>query len=410
MSLRILHVLDHSLPIHSGYAFRTRAILREQRRLGWETHHLTTPKHPGGKLAQEVVDDLAFHRSTRDEGWFWSLPLVREWATIRSTERRLDDLIPRLRPDILHAHSPALNAVAAILAGRRHRIPVVYEVRAFWEDAAVDHGTAREGGARYRATRALETWALRNADHVTTICEGLKREILARRIRTDVTVVPNAVDANAFEFGQPGDAGLKSSLGLEGRIVLGFIGSFYAYEGLDLLVDALPLILARHPEVRLLLVGGGPAESAIRKAAADRGVVGQVVLTGRVPHQDVHRYYDIVDVLAYPRRPMRLTDLVTPLKPLEAMAQGRLVVASDVGGHRELIRDGETGILFKAGDAASLANAISSLLDRRNHWPAMRVAGRKFIERERTWRSSVRRYRPIFHRLTRGKAFCRGET
>jgi glycosyltransferase involved in cell wall biosynthesis len=121
-------------------------------------------------------------------------------------------------------------------------------------------------------------------------------------------------------------------------------------------------------------------------------VADKVVFTGRVPHAEVNRYYDLVDVLAYPRHSMRLTELVTPLKPLEAMAQGRLLVASDVGGHRELIRDGETGWLFQAGSAEALASVVDRVLQERQHWAAVRAAGRGFVERERNWTASVARY------------------
>ncbi len=156
---------------------------------------------------------------------------------------------------------------------------------------------------------------------------------------------------------------------------MGFIGSFYAYEGLDLLLAALPQVTARIPDARVLLVGGGPQENELKALAAKLGIEDRVVFAGRVPHGEVQRYYGIVDVFAYPRKSMRLTELVTPLKPLEAMAQGRLLVASDVGGHRELIRDGETGVLFRAGDAASLADAIVRLLGQRDRWPQLARPG-----------------------------------
>jgi len=281
---------------------------------------------------------------------------------------------------------------------------VVYEVRAFWEDAAVDHGTSREGGLRYRLTRGLETYALRRVQHVTTICEGLKKEIVARGISASrVTVIPNAVDVGAFTFGLPADAALKEELGLSGQTVIGFIGSFYAYEGLDLLLEALPLVLREVPDARVLLVGGGPQEAALKEQAQTLAIGDKVVFAGRVAHKDVQRYYSVVDVLAYPRRSMRLTELVTPLKPLEAMAQGHLLVASDVGGHRELIRDGHTGILFRAGDVASLANAILRLLRDHAAWGRIRAEGRRFVEAERTWSSSVARYGEIYLRLARSR-------
>jgi glycosyltransferase involved in cell wall biosynthesis len=112
----------------------------------------------------------------------------------------------------------------------------------------------------------------------------------------------------------------------------------------------------------------------------------------------------LVDVLLYPRLPMRLTDLVTPLKPLEAMAQGILVMASDVGGHRELIRDGETGTLFPAGDAQSLAWAVLDLLSRRGAWDSLRRRARAAVERERGWPLSVERYRCVYDGLLLSRA------
>jgi PEP-CTERM/exosortase A-associated glycosyltransferase len=397
MTVRILHVLDHSIPMQSGYTFRTRSILREQRRMGWETFHLTSPKHTAAGALEEDVDGFRFYRTAPPARLLNRIPGVRELALMFVLARRLAEVARLTRPQVLHAHSPVLNALPAIWVGRRLGIPVIYEVRAFWEDAAVDLGTSREGGLRYRLSRALETFAFRHASHVTTICAGLKQDIVARGIpERRVTIIPNAVDVDTFEFGKAPDEALKARLGLAGKTIVGFIGSFYAYEGLDLLLAALPLVTARIPEARVLLVGGGPQEKELKSVAGRLGIEDRVVFAGRVPHGEVQRYYGIVDVFAYPRKSMRLTELVTPLKPLEAMAQGRLLVASDVGGHRELIRDGETGVLFRAGDAASLADAIVRLLGQRDRWPRLRDQGRRFVEQERTWETSVAGYRAVF--------------
>jgi len=395
--MKILHVLDHSIPLHSGYTFRTRAILREQRARGWETVHVTGSKHTAPGPLEETVDGLHFYRTPRRPGRLLRLPLVSQWEVASGLARRLDEVIARERPDVLHAHSPSLDGAAAIRAGRRHRLPVVYECRAFWEDAAVDHGTSREGGLRYRLTRMHETGVFRKADAVTCICEGLRRDIVARGIPAEkVAVIPNAVDIEAFSLERRADPALAAALGLAGRPVIGFIGSFYAYEGLSLALDALALLRGRMPDLRLLLVGGGPQESALKDKVVRLDLGESVVFTGRVPHAEVARYYDLVDAFVYPRLSMRLTDLVTPLKPLEAMAQGRLVLASDVGGHRELIRDGETGVLFRAGDPAALAEAVISLFANRGAWPALQAAGRRFVEQERNWRASVARYEAVY--------------
>lgn len=398
--MRILHVLDHSLPLHSGYAFRTLAILREQRARGWETLQLTTPRHNAGAALVEEVDGWRFHRTPLPAGGAKRYGLAY-WREMTATRRRLDALIEEFRPDVLHAHSPVLNALPALRAGRRHGLPVVYEIRAFWEDAAADLGTATEGGLRYRLSRALETYAVRRADHVTTICEGLRADLVARGFPAErVTVIPNAVDPRAFTFDAQPDPALRARLGLEGATVVGFVGSFYAYEGLDLLIEAAARLAPRHPALRVLLVGGGPQEDALKTLARARGVSDRVVHTGRVPHRDVQRYYDLIDVLAYPRQRMRLTELVTPLKPLEAMAQGRVFVASDVGGHRELVRDGETGFLFAPGSANALVEALERVLAQRADWPHVRAQGRRFVEAERTWAKSVARYAPVYATLT----------
>lgn len=397
--MRILHVLDHSIPLHSGYTFRTAALLREQRARGWETFHLTSPKQGAVQAAEETVDGLHFFRTPAQQPR-QGLPIVGELQLMKALQQRMLSVVEQVRPDIIHAHSPVLNALPALKVGRRLGIPVVYEIRAFWEDAAVDHGTTQEGSLRYRATRALETRAIRRAGHVFTICEGLRSDIVGRGVPSaKVTVIPNAVDVTGFQLAHAPEPALQARWGLQGRTVVGFIGSFYAYEGLDLLVSALPLLLKQRPDVCLLLVGGGPQEAALKAQVQMLGLAERVVFTGRVPHAEVNRYYDLIDVLAYPRHSMRLTELVTPLKPLEAMAQGHLFVASDVGGHKELVRHGETGWLFKADDVNALADAILDMLHNRTRWPDLRANGRHFVESVRNWRNSVANYEAPYKAL-----------
>ncbi len=398
--MRVLHILDHSIPLHSGYAFRSGAIIEQQRARGWDTAQITSAKHRPPAAPEETVDGLHFYRTNPGRGALARLPLLNQMEVIRSLIRRLDEVIALERPDILHAHSPALNGMAGLAAARRHGLPLVYECRAFWEDAAVDHGSSSVGGLRYRATRAMESYVFRRADAVTTICEGLRGDIVARGVPAEkVTVIPNAVDLAQFAGTRRPDPGLAERLGLAGHPVVGFIGSFYAYEGLHVLLRSLPRLAQSCPEIRVLLVGGGPEEASLRNQARDPDLRDRVVFAGRVPHDEVSLYYDLLDILVYPRMHMRLTDLVTPLKPLEAMAQRRLVVASDVGGHRELIRDGETGCLFKAGEPAALADVLAALLLHRDRWPPLIERGRQYVETERTWVASVARYSSIYARL-----------
>jgi PEP-CTERM/exosortase A-associated glycosyltransferase len=396
--MRILHVLDHSLPLHSGYSFRTAAILREQRALGWHTDHLTTPRHGASQHNPETADGLLFHRTPFVPGALSRLPALGPYFDeMRATATELGRLVGKLKPDVLHAHSPVLNALPALWVGRTLGLPVVYEMRASWEDAAVDHGSTTEGSVRYKASRALETFALRRAEAITTICEGLRQDIASRGVPSArVTVIPNAVDVDAFTFNAQPNIVLARKLGLHGKTVIGFAGSFYGYEGLNLLLDAAARLVPQWPQLRVLLVGGGPQEEALRAQAVRLKLADRVVFTGRVPHAEVQRYYELIDVLAYPRLSMRLTEIVTPLKPLEAMAQGRMLVASDVGGHRELIRDGHTGHLFAAGDATALAETLARVLNSRSEWATMQQRARHFVETERTWHRSVARYAGVY--------------
>lgn len=406
---RILHILDHSLPLHSGYCFRTRAIMKAQIASGLTVAGVTgVRQNQHGYVAQqpmEEADGLCFYRTLAQ---VQGPSPVREWREIAALAERIEQVIRDWQPDVLHAHSPALNGLAALRAAEKSGLPLVYEIRAFWEDAAVGNGTGRENSPRYWLTRQLENHVVNGADAVAVICEGLKSDLISRGVKREkITISPNGVDLDLF--GQPPvrDEQLLSELGLAGRSVLGFIGSYYDYEGLDDLIAAMPLLLASHPQVHLLLVGGGPMETALQNQVERLGLGTAVTFIGRVPHGEVERYYGLMDIMVYPRKSMRLTDLVTPLKPLEAMAQGRLVAASDVGGHRELIEDGVTGTLFPAGDPAKIAQKLASLLENRHEWAQTVKTAKKFVEADRNWSSNILRYTPVYQRLIARKSFER---
>ena len=398
---RILHVLDHSLPVHSGYTFRTRAILKAQSALGMEVRGITGLRHaPGGPPAEEV-EGLLFHRTPGDV----TGPVgLREWREIGVLANAIDALCEEWMPDILHAHSPALNGEAAARIAKKRGIPLVYEIRAFWEDAAVGNGTGSEGSIKYQLTRQLENRVVRKADAVVTICEGLRGDLISRgHDASSITLMPNGVDMAMFGTPTARDEALAAKLGLivEGRPcpVIGFIGSFYDYEGLDDLIAAMPALILRQNNARLLLVGGGPREDQLRIQAESSPAASAIRFVGRVPHSEVERYYALCDIMAYPRKKSRLTDLVTPLKPLEAMAQNEIVAASDVGGHRELIEDGMTGKLFAPDDPRACAEALAQLLEERDRWSAYRAEGHEHVRSRHDWATNVQRYQDVYQTL-----------
>jgi PEP-CTERM/exosortase A-associated glycosyltransferase len=393
--MRILHVLDHSLPVQSGYSFRSHAILRESRKLGLETVHVTSPKH-GPITASIETNEFEFHRVTPGAGLLSRLPMVNQLDVVQQLRAKLREVVKATQPDIIQAHSPCLNALAAFDLGP----PVVYEMRSSWEDAAVSSGLTHEGSVRYRLSRWLETRALLRADRVTTICEGLRAEAIHRGVAPErVTVIPNAVDADQFSPSTGDGAEVRRSFGLTGKCVLSFIGSFFAWEGLQLLIEALPQVVAARPDIRLFLVGGGPDEAAVKAAVTQLRMSDYVVFAGQVKHDRVAALYEAVDILVYPRTPMRLTNMVTPLKPLEAMALAKVFIASDVGGHRELVRDRETGVLFKAGDKDALARTIIEVAGDAALRARLVANGPRFVRDERTWARSVQNYLPMYRDL-----------
>jgi PEP-CTERM/exosortase A-associated glycosyltransferase len=401
--LRILHILDHCLPVHSGYAFRSQAILLAQMRRGWKPAMLTSAKHyeswKGPWQDREQVGDICCYRSPVVARSPW--PLSTEIRIMTSLARRLLTLAKQEKPHVLHAHSPILNAVPALWVSRRLGIPVVYEMRALWEDAAVDHGTYGERSWKYKLVKSVETWICRRADHVAVLCDGLRNELIERGIASaKLTVIPNGVDTQAFGIARL-DRSLLSQWNLCNRKVIGFIGSFFRYEGLDLLVKAIACVTRSRPDVALLLVGGGETEDELKAQIKRLRLQDKVIMTGPVSPERIPEVYALIDILAYPRRSMRLTELVTPLKPLEAMAMSKAIVASNIGGHRELIQDGYTGLLFTASSVSSLVTALERLLDNADLRQALGIQGAAWVRQERSWDKTTADYSSVYSEALR---------
>jgi PEP-CTERM/exosortase A-associated glycosyltransferase len=323
-------------------------------------------------------------------------PAVSEAVEMAALWRRILSLHGREAVDVIHAHSPILCGLPAHAAARRLGVPSVYEIRAFWEDAAAQRGQGHHGSARYGAVRALETRLVRYADAVVVICEGLRRDLLARGLPGDrIFLVPNGVDTERFAP-RPRDDALAERYGLGGKRVIAYVGTLFRFEGVALLLDALRRILAARDDVRGVVVGAGEAEADLRAQHARLGLGDRVVLTGRVPPEDAAGIYALADVLAYPRERHRITELVTPLKPLEAMSMGKLVVGSDVGGLRELVREGETGLLFRAGDARDLERALLRGIDDAVLRARLGEQARADVVLQRDWRRVAARYLDVY--------------
>jgi len=394
--MTVLHLLDHSLPLMSGYSTRSRSIVLFQHALGLRPVVLTSPKHPATSEEPELRDGIRHYRTPLPWGGA-GLPYLGELQMMARLARRIRRVARAEGARVIHAHSPLLNGLPALWAARWLGLPLVYEARAFWEDAAVDHGTFKEGSFRYRLSRALETVVFRNADRVVTICEGMRHDVIGRGVAPErIEVVPNGVDVEWFRP-QRRAPHVAGRFGLNGDPVFGFIGSFYHYEGLQFLLETLPKLRSKLPGARLLLVGGGPEEPALRKKAERVG--DSIIFAGQVPHASIRDFYSAIDVFVCPRRRMRLTELVTPLKPLEAMAMAKPVLASDVGGLKELIQHDTTGLIFDAENGESFVREAARVGNDMALRARLGDAGRKHVESERTWERLVSRYLAMYTAL-----------
>jgi len=402
--MRILHVLDHSLPMLDGYSVRSKHIVEGQLATGLDVAVVTAYMPMLNPPSVEDVNGVSYYRTVpaHPGGILTRVPFLRQKLRQRWLARRLREAVESFQPDLIHCHSPVLYGVPAHMIAAQRALPFVYELRAFWEDAAAEQGKFAEGSVRYRLIRRMESGLFRKSAAVITISEHLRDEVIERGISLDnIMVAPNGVDVELFAP-RPKNSELAARLGLTGRVVIGYVGSFFGFEGVQDLVRAAGRITEGAPDASIVIVGGGRNEAEIRELAEKAGLPpDRLLLTGRVPFDEVIDYYSLMDVLVYPRLSMRLTELVTPLKPLEAMAMGKMVIGSRVGGMEELIEHNRTGLLFEPGDAQALAEVCIQMLNDPAAREKFGMAAREYVHAERRWPRIVSRYVQLYERLLR---------
>jgi glycogen synthase len=412
MQMRVLHVVHSGYPDTTGASIRSRYIAETQATLGIEPLVLTSPFQapvdPVNAAGVEWLRGIPYYRCF--EGRYNDAFMAPRKSLARRA-RKLRALIPLTRlvrdlareksVDVIHGHGLFYCGLAAALAGRSLGIPSIYEVRSLIEDGLVQEGGASERGVLYRAYRWLDALAIRLSTHVVTISEGLQRDLVGRGVRPErITIVGNGVDVEQQTPRGVPDASLREELGVPpDAFLLGYIGTLFGYESIDLAIKAISDLVPRYPNLYLLIVGDGNARNALEDYATELNLGERVRFVRRVPHDEIGRYYSVVDLFLLPRRPTRLTDLVTPLKPLEIMARAKPLLASDCGGHRELIRDGENGFLFESGTTGGLAAGIERLRAIQSELPAFGNQARAWVAKNRSWRQAVAPTVSLYQRL-----------
>jgi len=408
VSYRVLHVLDHSWPVLDGYAQRSKSIVEAQYQLGMKPMVLTGPLHQTDEpsASDTSLDGVRYLRTRADSGisaaairnrW----PLLREVAMVRLLQQRIEALVQGEPFDIIHAHSPALCGLAALRASRGHSLPFVYEIRSFWEDSDLSPNRKLLKKLRYKLGRDLETHVTRRADAIVGIAQSILGDLKPRGVSSaKLHHVPNGVDVARFTP-RPRDAALAADLEISEIPTLGFIGTFFPWEGVAWLVRAAVALRRNGTKFKLLIVGDGAEAADVRKAIQDGCCSEYVSFLGRVPNDQIERYYSVTDFLVYPRVSARITELVTPLKPLEAMALGKAILGSGVGGIRELIEPEVTGLLFEPGNIEDFCRQASRLLQQPDLRRKLGEQAREKCLQEKDWKTVVRRYEGVYESAIR---------
>lgn len=389
----VLYLLHNALPHHSGgYATRTHGLLTELNRNGWDVDGVTRLGYPYDmpKMAdvpdlpeQELVGEVDYHHLLTGRQIEKKNPMHDYVA------RYTDALLPLARaerPAILHGASNHWNGLAAVQTGRLLGIPSVYEVRGLWE---VTRGSRDPEWARsdqYQYIARMEADAARGATKVLAITQALKDELVTRGVDEEkIVLVPNGVDSGRFTP-LPRDEELAAELGVSGKTVIGYVGTVVDYEGLDLLLEAARSLRATREDFHVLVIGDGAKLEELQASAAEQGLGDVLTFTGRIPHEEVERYYSIIDVTPFPRLPLPVCEMVSPLKPFEAMAMGKAVIASDVAALAEIVTPGTNGLLHTKGDATSLTEQITTLLDDPELAARLGAQARDWVVAERDWK------------------------
>ncbi len=392
---RVLYCASHALSLHpNGYSIRTHSIVRQLAAHGWDMTVATRFGYPDDRI--DFPDKIRDPRTDQVDG----IPYVvrpdpighrdSHPAYMQRAAHALATHAAQLRPALLHAASNYQVGLAAVTAARTIGLPVIYEVRGLWHVTRTSYDAPYADSEHYRLVDRLEVDVARAADHVLAISGAVADFLTEHGVeRGRMSILPNAVDLDEFTP-RDRDVSLARELGLDGKIVVGMIGSMKPYEGIDLLLRAVASLRRGTGDLRVLLVGDGPEVPELTALARELGIADSVLMPGRVPHDRVAAYYSLLDVAVYPRTDTRLCHLVPPLKPFEAMAMGRAVLVSDVKAMAEMVEHGRTGLVHAADDVSSLATQLSRLIDSASLRAELGEAARAWVVAHRSWDQVVR--------------------
>ncbi|MEE1650733.1 glycosyltransferase [Brachybacterium sp. J144] len=383
----------HSTPVFNsnGYSTRTRGVakglqhsgadVRVVARAGYPWDHKADRPKPSQRRVVEELDGVSYvHMPGSGLGTVPMDHYLIEAADAFTREALLQ------RPELIQSASNYRTALPALIAARRVGVPFVYEVRGFWELSQVASKPEFEDSEQYRTIADLETLVAREADHVLAITRQVQEDLIARGIPAErITVAPNAVDTDEF-VPLPRDARYAEAKGIRTDVpVIGFAGSMVAYEGLETLVRASAELTERGTEHQVVIAGSGAEEKTLVSLRDELGAAA-VHFVGRLPMDEMPRLLSTFDIMPIPRLSLPVTEMVSPLKPLEAFASMKAVLLSDVAPHLDLAGPEQARArLFRAGHVTSLADALDELIADADRCRDLGRTARLWTLDDRTW-------------------------
>ncbi|MBE7340234.1 glycosyltransferase family 4 protein [Corynebacterium aurimucosum] len=407
---RVLHLAKESVPYHSnGFCARSISNLLVESESGFEPVVLTEPGFPGSAewngSDSDEVQGIEHHRLLPAADGKTKALALDEFNQLYA-QLALEKVLS-LKPSIIHASSGRRGyetAKVGVALSKATGIPLVYEVRSFFEGTWTAEIDYEADGEMFARRLQAEYECALAADQVITICQSMKDELISWGINPEkILVAPNGVDIDKFSP-QSKNKGLAQRLGLKSEFTVGYVSNLdHARESQETLVEATALLRRRGVDVSCLLVGKGPRREGILTLAERLGIADYVVAPGSVPHEEVGDYYRLIDIFVVPRRAERAAELVTPLKPFEAMACGIPVVASDLPALREIVCPPSRGQVFKERSAEDLADTLFTMMSNPTELRTLGENGRTWVVEERQWSNNASVYKEAYSRAQRKK-------
>jgi glycosyltransferase involved in cell wall biosynthesis len=400
-----LYLLHNRLPYNSGgYATRSHGLLTSIKQW-WNISGVSRLGYPQDRKGLETmeftpfheIDNIKYHCLKADGNSFGQIP-ISEYIDEYSKE--LLELCSKEKPSIIHAASNYMNGLAANNVAKRLGIKSVYEVRGLWEITRISRDPEWKDTEYYNMMSQLEAQAAKDADAVFTLTNALKNELINRGVAADkIHLLPNGVDSSRF-LPKERNNELALKLGVKNKVVIGFLGSVVQYEGVEYIIQAASILKKKGiHNFAVLIVGDGAVLDNVKSLTSDLNMNDYVKFTGRVPHDEIEDYYSVVDICPLPRKGLPVCEMVSPLKPFEAMAMGKVVVSSDVAALAEIIDDGVTGLLHKKDDPEDLANKIRLLIEDHNLRERLGKSAREWVVAERDWKVIAKRVDTVYRNL-----------